>query len=268
MLLARHRENAQQVQCRNNLKRIGEAFQSYHDLSAANKASRYLPPSRLAEGYATWAVLLAPHLLKEHPLQEWNQHESYFAQKDEIRKSLVIMFFCPSRPRSEMLSHAGDVDKAGAHFPGGLGDYACVAGDGSAEHDWTGPNANGALKIADVLERKGDRLLRWKSRTSLVSLNQNESYKLLVGEKHVKADHQGDAAFGDGSFYNGQSPASFSRVAGPGYPLAPAIDAPFNNNFGSYHKDACLFLFADKSVRPFTTNTSELVLGRMARRGD
>ena len=153
-------------------------------------------------------------------------------------------------------------------FPGGLGDYACVAGDGAADHDWTGPNANGPLVIAEILERKDDRILRWHSRTNLALLGQNESYKFLVGEKHVLPDHHGDAAFGDGSLYNGQHPAGFSRVAGPGFPLAASIDTPFNNNFGSDHRGMCFFLFADMSARPFTIDTSEMVLGRMARRTD
>src|SRR5262245_50275606 len=83
MLLTRHRENAQQVQCRNNLRAIGEAFHAYHDASSAKEHLRHLPPARIAEGYATWAVLLAPHMVKEHPLHQWDKQLSYFAQKDE-----------------------------------------------------------------------------------------------------------------------------------------------------------------------------------------
>jgi type II secretory pathway pseudopilin PulG len=268
MLLARHRENAQQVQCRNNLRAIGKAFHAYHDASSANERLRYLPPARIADGYATWAVLLAPHLVKEHPLHQWDKQQSYFAQKDEVRESRLIIYFCPARGRTGTLSLSGDLDKTNKHFPGALGDYACVAGDGSADHEWTGPNANGALVVAEVIDRKDERILDWLSRTSLSSFARGTAYTLLAGEKHVPADHQGDAEFGDGSLYNGQNPASFARVAGPGFPLANAIDAPFNKNFGSYHKGVCQFLMADGSFRALSTNTSELVLGRMARRGD
>jgi hypothetical protein len=84
----------------------------------------------------------------------------------------------------------------------------------------------------------------------------------------VPLDHEGDAAFGDGSFYNGQHPASFSRVAGPGFPIAPSPNAPFNKNFGSAHNGICNFLLADSSRRALAINTSEHVLGEMARRGD
>jgi hypothetical protein len=268
MMIARQRENALRVQCRNNLKLLGEAFQRYHDVSSADKALKRLPPSRIADGYATWGVLLAPHLTKEHPLLGWDQQATYFAQADDVRQAVLIQFICPSRRRSDMLSEAGDLDKTGTHIPGAVGDYGCVAGDGSKEHDWTGPDANGALVSADVIQRKGERILKWDSRTGLESLTRGQSYTLLLGEKHALPDHLGDAEFGDGSLYDGGRPASFSRIAGPGYSLANAIDAPFNNNFGSWHNGICHFLLADGTVRPMAIDVSESVLGQLARRGE
>ena len=269
MFIAHHRDAARRAQCHNNLRLIGNAFQAYHAQSSADERARVLPPSRLAEGYATWPVFLAPHLIDQHALTKWDLQLSYFAQADDARQARLIMYFCPSHARTDLLSQAGDLDSANKHFPGGLGDYASVAGDGSADHAWTGPKANGALIEADVLERKDERILQWKSRTSLglASLTRGDSYTFLVGEKQVRADHLGDAAFGDGSFYNGQHPASFSRVAGPGFPIAwPG--APFNKNFGSGHPGICHFLLADTQVRALTLNTSEHVLGQMSRRGD
>ena len=266
MILARHRDNAQRAQCVNNLRKIGQAVHAYHDASSADKDLRTLPPSRLADGFATWAVLLAPYLQNEHPLNHWELEKSYFAQSDEVRQARLIVFFCPARQRADTLSQAGDVDAAGQNIPGALGDYASVAADN--KKNWTGPDANGALVIAEVLERKDDQIVKWQGRTSLASLIRGESYTMLIGEKYVAADHMGDAAFGDGSLYNGAHPASFSRIAGPGYPLADAIDVPFNNNFGSWHRGICNFLMADTSVRPMANDTSEKVLGELARRGE
>ena len=121
MLLARHRENSLREQCKLNLMHMGEAFQSYHDLSAVDKKLQRLPPARIAEGYGTWAVLLAPYLTKDHPLQGWDQEQSYFKQKDEVREARSYSYFCPSRRRSDTLSTAGDVDAANKFFPGALG---------------------------------------------------------------------------------------------------------------------------------------------------
>ncbi|MBM3996349.1 MAG: DUF1559 domain-containing protein [Planctomycetes bacterium] len=267
MLITRNREYALREQCKLNLKRIGEGIQAYHDASSVNEAARRLPPSRIAAGYATWAVLLAPYLTKEHVLQKWDEKKGYFEQADDVRHARLVFFFCPTRHRADTLSRAGDLDAAKTHFPGGLGDYACVAGDGSAAHDWTGPSANGPFVMAEVTECK-NHVIKWQSRTSLASLTRGLSYTLLVGEKHVPADQQGEVKFGDGSLYNGQHPASFSRVAGPGFPIAGSIDAPFNNNFGSYHSRVCMFLLADMSARVYSADTNEIVLGQMARRGE
>ncbi len=74
MMISRQRENALRVQCRNNLKLLGEAFRRYHDASAADPALQRLPPARIADGYATWAVLLAPHLTKGNPAVEGFEH--------------------------------------------------------------------------------------------------------------------------------------------------------------------------------------------------
>jgi hypothetical protein len=268
MGVARVREASLREQCKNNLKLLGEAFHQYHDASSADKNLKRLPPARIADGYATWAVLLAPYLTKESPIVAWDEQASYFDQNDDARRAVLIQFICPARRRDDLVSEAGDFDKAGKHIPGAVGDYGNVAGDGDKDHDWTGPNANGALVIADVLQRKGGRIVKWESRTSFDSLTRGQSYTLLLGEKHVLPDHLGDAEFGDGSLYNGARPANFSRIAGPGYPLAKAIDEPFNNNFGSWHSGICNFLMADGTVRPLAINVSETVLGQLARRGE
>ncbi len=253
-------------QCKNNLRAIGVAVHAYHDASSADKALKVLPPARLADGYATWAVLLAPHLANDHPLHAWDVQTTYFEQKDDVRQAALLQFICPARRRSDLLSQSGDVDQAGKFFPGAVGDYGSVAGDDVKT--WTGPNADGALIIADVLQRNGDRILKWQSRTSLASLTRGESYTMLLGEKHALPSHLGEAEFGDGSLYNGQLPANFSRIAGVGHPLARKIYDPFNNNFGSWHHGVCNFLMADGTVRVLTNDVSELVLGNLARRGE
>ena len=61
-------------------------------------------------------------------------------------------------------------------------------------------DANGAIILGEVLEKKGDLILQWRSRTSFVDLQQQRglSYTFLVGEKHVPAEEWGNADAGDG----------------------------------------------------------------------
>ena len=269
MFLLHLRESGQRVQCENNLKRIAEAVRQYHDASAGNDKRSRLPPSRIADGYATWAVLVVPHLIKETALEDWDKGLPYIAQKDEVRGAALVPYFCPARLRTETLSTAGDLDRAKTHVPGALGDYAAVAGNGDPAHDWTTANANGAMILAHVLEKKDDRIIAWQSLTSLADITRGESVTLLLGEKHVPEEYFGDAAFGDGSLYNGARPASFSRVAGPGFPIASSVDAPVQKNFGSFHRGGpCPFVRVDTSKQWITPDVSEFVLGKIATRGE
>jgi prepilin-type processing-associated H-X9-DG protein len=266
LAMVRLRENGPRLQCMDNLRRIGNGVQSYADNAPPN---RDLPPARIALDYATWAVLIMPHIAQEHPLQKWDVSNTYFAQDASIREAIVTPYFCPARPRPGWHSVDGDIDPAThTHLPGGLGDYGGVAGTGDPAHPWDGRDADGSFVLGEVLERQGDRLVRWRGRVSVQSIEaRGLSVTLLIGEKHVPPDGLGRAAAGDGSLYNGKNAASCSRVAGPGHGLAVSVTEPFNNNFGSAHSGFCNFLYADGSVRPIAVDVNEAVLGRLARRG-
>jgi hypothetical protein len=269
LFLVRLRETGQRVQCENHLKSIGEAIRRYHDGSAGDDKLKRLPPSRIDDGNATWAVLIAPHLAAENPLKNWDVERTYFAQPHEVRQATLLPYFCPARPRTGALSMVGDDLPAKGHHAGALGDYAAVAGNGSLKHPWTTDEANGALIRAVVLKQKEDRIVQWESLTSLASITRGESVTLVIGEKHIPVGQFGDAAVGDGSLYNGANPASFSRVAGPGFPIAESVEAPFNKNFGSFHRNgACPFVRADTSVLWMMPDVSEEVLGKISTRGE
>ncbi len=235
----------------NNLRQIGEGIQAFHG------EREFLPPARIADGYATWAVLLAPYAGREHPLQTWDAAKRFVDQDVKVRRAAMLIFFCPARTRP-----------AAAGPDGAMGDFAGVAGNGDPKHDWTGPNANGALILGEVLERHDDRIKKWRGRVTLQSLKRGLGYTLLVGEKHVPDGRFGEVVHGDGSLYDGRHPASFSRVGGPGFDLASSPTAPFNSNFGSAHPGRCQFLVADGSVRTLAIDTSADVLGELTTRGD
>ncbi len=251
VFLPRQRAHGLRVQCMNHLRRIGEGVQSFH------KSHDALPPARIADGYATWAVLLAPHVVGDHPLKAWDLQKRFVDQDEKIRRAALLLCFCPARPRT---TPTGD--------DGALGDFAAVSGNGNLRHEWTGLDANGPLVLGEVLKRKDDLILAWRSRVTFQSLKRGLAYTLLVGEKHVPAGHFGEVVHGDGSLYDGRHPASFARIAGPGFGLAASDNDPMNNNFGSAHMGVCQFLVADGSVRSFAVNTDPAVLGRLVTRDE
>jgi hypothetical protein len=265
-LLPRMRESGSLVECKLQLKLIGDALQQYHEKSGR------LPASRIAPGYGTWAVQIAPYfnLKGRNPLQPWDLKLPYFDQPEAVRQAHLPMFLCPARQRERpsLLSTSGDVRK-GIEYPGAVGDYACASGDGNPKFPWDGPDANGAIIPAVyVLDPDGKRVKDWQSRTSFSSLERGQSYTILLGEKHVPLGRFGDAAQGDGALYNGDRLASAARVGGPGFGLAQQFSDPFNRNFGSYHPGVCQFLMADNSVQPRANTVSEQFLGTLINRFD
>jgi type II secretory pathway pseudopilin PulG len=270
--LLRMREAAGQARCADNLRLIGEGIYlakgaSPHQVLHEGAPGPPLPASRIAVGYATWAVQLAPYVTANNPLADWDLRAPYADQQPAARAAVLGLYFCPARARPGLVSTEGDFTPEGKdHLPGGLGDYACASGDGDPRFPWDSEKANGAIVPARVLEQKGNLILRWQARTDLASLPRGLSNTILLGDKHVPLGKVGEAVFGDGSLYNGTHSASFARAGGPGYGLAQSPTDAFNNNFGSYHPRLCQFLMADDSVRQLANAVSEEVLGQLIRR--
>jgi prepilin-type processing-associated H-X9-DG protein len=261
------RERSQRLSCAYNLKQIGEGVLVFQSA----RANSFLPPSRIADRYATWTVEIAPYLpLKNHenPLKDWDLQKSYYSQPAAVRTAPLSLYFCPARHRPTLTSTSGDVPADGRpdreHYPGALGDYACAAGDGDPAHPWQ-TAANGAMVPAEVVRREGDLVLEWRGRVALETLPRGQAYTILIGEKHVPLGDFGRADQGDGSLYNGDHPASSARVGGPGHGLARSPTDPFQDNFGSYHPGICQFLYADGHVQPLADTMSEDVLGSLMR---
>src|SRR5262249_43896417 len=77
VFIQKMRERGHRVHCQNNLREIGKAVNLYR--------KEDLPPSRIADGYATWAVLIVPFLAKNSPLDRWDLERPYFEQPEAER---------------------------------------------------------------------------------------------------------------------------------------------------------------------------------------
>lgn len=264
----RGQERAGQVHCTENLRRIGLGIYGYHGLELARQkplrpGTGALPPARIAPGYSTWAPLVVPYLQAGSPLEKWDSALPFAQQQEELRDTMVPVFLCPARPRKVWISPGGADGSGGA-----VGDYACAAGDGDPRFDWTGPEANGPMILGEVLKQDKDRLVDWRSRTTLESLLRGTSATILIGEKHVPLDQLGVAAIGDGPLYDGTLAVTASRIGGPGHPLADDPYGPVLDNFGSSHPGGCNFLFADGAAKPLLPTIEPAILARLLRRGE
>src|SRR5262245_13990583 len=173
------REAANRAQCANNLKQIGLATHNFHH------TNRYLPPYRIRDLYATWAVVLLPFLEQDNVYRQWDLTNTYFNQPASARQAQVSTYYCPSR-RGPMLSRnlgeqpAGFTDaygdsanssSTGPHFPGALSDYAtstvgCFTDpvSGGTTCPSYNTSANGAIVEAESTAA-GGRIVSWTSKT-------------------------------------------------------------------------------------------------------
>jgi hypothetical protein len=115
------------------------------------------------------------------------------------------------------------------------------------------------------------RINQFTSYTNLTNITDGTSHTFLLGEKHVRIGHFGEALDGDNAYYSGLSYDTAQRVAGGSFPLARSPEDSHNNHrdmFGGFHPGVCLFAFADAHVVALDVNIDATNLGRLAKRND
>ena len=279
------REAAARMKCQNNLKQIGTAAHAYHD------AVGTLPPSRIYDTYASWAVLILPYIEQDNLYRQWDITRPYSAQPLATVQTAVPVYYCPSRRSPPSLTTVASLD---ANKPGAAGDYAGCGGDRlgyTAELDGWDPNnpssptpADGVIIAARGSVVAGGRVSGWQGQVTLFTIPDGTSNTLMFGEKHVPRATT-NADIGDASIYNGNHHRTIDRVAGNGTSSSVA-GGPWRYNlgtgptdvgggperyqriFGSYHAGVCNFVFADGSVRSLPVATDPVVLGKLSSRND
>lgn len=274
----RVREAAARASCTNNLKQLALALQSYHDQHAA------LPPSRIEDAWATWAVLLLPFLEQGNASKSWDLRRRYHEQPAAARLVRVPVFYCPSRrapgPFSQPDADLRYFNPRFPHTPGELSDYAVCGGSGAGENELDntkGAFVRAATNLNTFRTAPECRVTSWRGTISLGSITDGLSNTLFLGDKHVRVDRFA-TSLEDSSVFNGDHTYGYVRYAGRQTdagqvtavrPLAARADTDRPaQRFGSWHPGTCQFAFGDGSVRPLRNSIDLGVLTRLADRAD
>src|SRR5262249_32070133 len=217
------------------------AVHNYHD---ANKS---LPPDRIANGWITWAVLLLPYLEQDNAFTLWDRSWRYAEQPaaagsatDPCPRDFKV-YFCPSRRGPGALSvtytkNAGDGTPLPTVRPGGLSDYASVAGvankDGALSIALPSGIVNGRPVSGNAAFNSsgpGARVLTFVSQTRFATITDGTSNTLLIGEKYVRPrSFQGKNE--DRSVYDSGNANNFRRFVGKNPAAKPPVAYPLIGN--------------------------------------
>jgi len=167
-----------------------------------------------------------------------------------------------------------------------LSDYAISAGNG-AYYPWffepgypDGVGVGVAYRpdfISGSFESgggSGNIYSGWELSMAFGDVRDGLSNTLLIGEKFVYPEHQGETFWGDGTFWSGDLHSPTTRVAGESFPLARSdtdkavLPDYVHMPFGGPHSGICQFVFCDGRVRELNVSINTTVLGYLATRDD
>jgi prepilin-type N-terminal cleavage/methylation domain-containing protein len=254
------REAGRATQCKNNLKQIGLALQSYH----ANKnvlpmsATATLVPDPRSHGNGNSVLaLLLPHIEQQSLFNAYNfSLEPFDPSNSTVVTTEVSTYLCPSVPQYDRRPASSIVQITGGTYPGNStfsrNHYAANWGGGrpapyaDTRADYMAPPQLGfrgpMLTVTTLVPNRGPTRC-WR----LEQIGDGTSNTIAFGEKK---DGLGWAVGGFGG-------SEFDVW------ITPTYTDPNPNFFyvytGSYHPSTAHFAVCDGSVRPLKASTSKTV---------
>ncbi|MFK7817166.1 MAG: DUF1559 domain-containing protein [Planctomycetaceae bacterium] len=291
------REAARRTQCKNNLKQLALAAHSFHDTYGAFPPARIIesinrPSSSVAStGYSpgldepSWPIRLMPFLDQQNMAKLWNVETAYGYHDESVRGQVVSTFLCPNRhtpdtarvPDSTVeIKFPCGCGGGSQNVPGGaIIDYVCNHGDtspgatGQFTDFYWGGNGTGVIISSRPIKRDRKVTRDWLDKVKIADIIDGSGNTILFGEPHVPFGEKNKTPY-NGPGYLGRHLTHFSRIGGPGVPIAHNDEDQRVNQFafGSSHPNVVQFALSDGSVRGITTDVSSRVLGYLCNRLD
>ena len=288
------RAAARRSQCKNNLKQIGLALHMFHDAQRAFPPARlvvYPPPviatpdSSPGMDEPSWLVWILPYVEQGNLASQFDLFLPYGSQPLAARNRAISVYLCPDRHSAD--SAVAPPDTVNITLPCGCpGGVQLVAGgaivDYVGNHGDLSPGASslptdfywggkgtGVLISSRPKAASGVIERDWLDKVKMADITDGTSNTLMVGEPHIPRGQLGKAPY-NGPGYFGRHLTHFTRIGGPGVPLAHNEDDQrgIAYSFGSPHTGSVQFCMSDGSVRAISTSISTTVLGDLTNRGD
>jgi prepilin-type N-terminal cleavage/methylation domain-containing protein len=286
------REAGRRAQCANNLHQMGIAAQAYHDVR------REVPPTRVADGYQTFLMLILDYMENAQVRKLWNplagSKGCFYDQSWQCRTATIDSYFCPSQAHEARIIAQVDIPAEGAshshprndpapeaggtYYKGSIADYRPIAGSTCTVYDeggnpisgWQGNNSHyldgpapqvRTVKPANVKFDASGHIIGWKGETSFKSITDGLSQTLLAGEVGKYISERAPAFNSD--FY----PYEFVGHLSPFCQKCDLNEAEGGDNgFGGNHPGVVLFVMCDASVKSVSKEVDRPVMDRAATR--
>lgn len=251
------RESARRTQCKSQLREIGLAVQTYHDVNG------YFPTGRTTSNQfgVSWTFMILPHIEQQAVYDSWVPEERVDSVANiEAMRTPMPIYACPSR-RSAAANRDFDDDDAPSLVRGQavLGDYAANAG----------LEENIGMEGNDFQGGKIDTTLAGPmysgSKISARRVTDGLSNTLAIGEKHIRpvqpdwTEGTEHARQGDSCFLASDSLTTVLRGTEDG--LADGPDDNDDEVFGSDHPNLVQFVFLDGHVEAFASDNAATATG-------
>jgi prepilin-type N-terminal cleavage/methylation domain-containing protein/prepilin-type processing-associated H-X9-DG protein len=202
------RDAATRVECQNNLKQLGLALHSYHDIF------RCLPPGvdenlavpTYAHSYWSWMATLLPYIDQEplfqqadawskqgNPLKTWHWmpwgdywHTHPITPPNPALSTYIKNFTCPADPRNLLVSDQAGLLVAFTSYLGNAGTSGTVPPALAKYLQHHRKKVHGRIPAAPVQ----NGVLYFMSHTKLTDIQDGASNTLMIGERPPSADLQ------------------------------------------------------------------------------
>lgn len=257
------REAARRVRCLAKVRDLTIATLNFEE------SEKMLPSAELADGWATWAIMLLPYLEQSNSSSTWKKPDHYYAQSAFIGGDFES-FQCPSRPLTPI---PGDLryflPNGVVTGPPGQSAYAAMRSTSLSTDN--GPfrraisRATG-IPFPAIGANYNAAIADWKYSVSQADLNiDGTSQTLLFAEKAAVP------AVLESSVFNGDRSFGYSRLGGINFGPVKDNQQPsplHSTRIGSAHVGVIAFGFADGSAKMASKEIDEDVLDAFVKLGE
>lgn len=294
------REAARQMQCSNNLKQLGLAIHSYHDvwgrfpLGAACFSVWDLDGgSEHINNHGSMFVALLPYIEQQGLYEVCNfktdtdRNSVYPGTTKHIYETWIPALLCPSETEQKywdgnpMNNYTKGQNRATSNYAGSMGSQAFAGGpflgdafppngnDAHGNYGYFGPSGTGGAHLSGVFGH-----LAWGA--AINEITDGTSNTIAIGEIRPKCSmHARDGWMGVNSlWFTTSTPINYPSCQGePGYDSATVASGilaqcSIEQGFKSCHRGSCGFVFCDGSVHVLSENINYTTYQKLGDRRD